>query len=346
MIKVLIAEDEVDIRETIAEILEDEGFMVIQAENGKLAFEAFESSGVDIVVSDIMMPEIDGYELLNLIRKSKNRNSSVPFIFLSALSQKENIIKGTELTANDYLVKPIDFEILVAKIKEKTTNAQKIKLEHEHGITNIKNQISSALPAELTNNIASLSIIVQNLLNEPYGPLPHRKYHEDLLKVNKTIKKLNNSINNHLDSDIIDKKLNSYEEVIDIIKFFKSSVSRLPENLINRVTFIEPYDNNSFPKVKIEKQSIIYILKTVIASAIKSSTSSQIEISTIMDSKRRIVLIFYIKGDVNIDILEKYINKKDLEANVNQAGCEFDYNFNHQYNNNITITIPNFKLIS
>lgn len=345
MINVLIVEDEVDIRETIAEILEDEGFNVSEAENGKIAYNIFQKSEIDIIVSDIMMPELDGYELLNLIRKSKTRNSSVPFIFLSALSQKENIIKGTKLSANDYLVKPIDFEILVEKIKEKTTNAQKIKLEHEYGINNIKNQISSALPSELTNNIQSIDILIQNLLNEPYGPFPHRKYKEDLQKISKLSKRLNNSINNYLDSDVIDKKLNSHEEVMNLIKFFNTSITRLPENLKDRVIFYEPYETDVFPKVKIEKHAIINILKIIIAAAIRSSDTSQVEISTIIDSKSRVVLIFYIKGNLNIEAINSYISKKDLELIVNEQSCEIDINISEQTTSNITIIIPKFKLL-
>lgn len=345
MTKVLIVEDEIDIRETIAEILEDEGFEVAQAENGRSAFNLFQKSQTDIIISDIMMPEIDGYELLNLVRKSKAKNSSVPFIFLSALSQKENIIKGTELSANDYLVKPIDFEILVAKIREKTTNAQKIKDFHQHGINNIKSQLSSALPTELTNNIESLNIITKNLLSEPYGPLPHRKYSEDLQKIDKISKRINSLVNNYLDADIIDKKLNSDEEVIDIVKFFRNSVKKLPEKLNGRVEFLEPYDGNSYPKVKIEKFAIVNILKTIIAGTIKSSKSANIEISTIIDNKSRLVIIFYFKGDINTDIIEDYVSKKDLDNIVTQISCELNSSFNQDLNKNITITIPNFKLI-
>jgi DNA-binding response OmpR family regulator len=122
-IKILCVEDEQEIRENIAEILRDEGFEVFEAENGRVGFDSFLQNKPDLVVSDIMMPEVDGYALLKAIREGKNvKNNLVPFIFLTALGQKDNVVKGVNLSANDYLVKPIDFDLMIAKIKEKTEN--------------------------------------------------------------------------------------------------------------------------------------------------------------------------------------------------------------------------------
>ncbi|MDA0902273.1 MAG: response regulator, partial [Proteobacteria bacterium] len=121
--KILCVEDEQEIRETISEILRDEGFEVFEASNGKEAVEVFLENNPDLVISDIMMPEVSGYDLLKIIRENKSiSNNNVPFIFLSALSKKEDVIKGAELSANDYLTKPVDFDLLIAKIKEKSKN--------------------------------------------------------------------------------------------------------------------------------------------------------------------------------------------------------------------------------
>ena len=180
-IKILCAEDEQEIRENIAEILRDEGFEVFEAENGKYAFESFMQNKPDIVVSDIMMPEVDGYALLHMIREAKNiRNNNVPFIFLTALGQKESVIKGVNLSANDYLVKPIDFDLMIAKIKEKTANALKIQDTHNRNIKNIKSQVSIVLPNELFAYLDIVTHVSEALQNEPYGPLPHRRYLEDI----------------------------------------------------------------------------------------------------------------------------------------------------------------------
>ena len=96
------------------------------------------------------MPELDGYGLLKLVRDTVGlKNSAVPFIFLTALGQKDNVIKGVNLSANDYLVKPIDFDLLIAKIKEKTENFQRVEEAHKNQIVNLKNQVSIVLPRDV-----------------------------------------------------------------------------------------------------------------------------------------------------------------------------------------------------
>lgn len=343
-IKVLIVEDEIDIRETISEILLDEGFEVIQAENGKIGYRMFEQHNPNIVISDIMMPEVDGYHLLSLVRKSRTKNNLVPFIFLTALAQKENIIKGTELTANDYLVKPIDFEILIAKIKEKTLNALKIKKDHEYGINNIKSQISQALPSELNHNIDSMMMNCENIINEPYGPFPHRRYKEELRRMRQSLKRLKSSIHNYLNEQVINNKLNPNEEVISVTNFFQSSIEKLPENLASRIVFHEPFDAENFPKIKMDKFSLVTIFKTVIAATLKCGNDSSIEISTILDNEDRIVVIFYIIGQVNAEIFTNYIKSRKIDEEVTLQGCQFDINFNEK-GNNVTFVIPSFRIL-
>ncbi len=343
--KVLVVEDEIDIRETISEILIDEGFDVTQAENGKIGYQAFKKINPDIIVSDIMMPEIDGYGLLDLVRKTKTRNNLVPFIFLTALGQKENIIKGAELSANDYLVKPIDFEILIAKIREKTSHATKVRKNHEYGINNIKSQISSALPNELNQNIDSSIMYCENLLNEPYGPFPHRKYKEDISKIAQILKRLRTAVNNYLDEEVINKKLDPNEEVMSLEKFFKSSIERLPANLSSRVKFYEPYESGGFPNIKINKFQFVSIFKSIIAAAIKSSSDCGIEISIIIDNHNRMVVIFYITGNVNKDNFTRYLGLKNLKEIAESLGCEFDMNLDESKSNNITLIIPNYRIL-
>lgn len=183
-IKVLCVEDEREIRENIAEILRDEGFEVFEAENGRLGFESFMENKPDLVVSDIMMPEVDGYGLLKMIRETKDPKSNlVPFIFLTALGQKDNVVKGVNLSANDYLVKPIDFDLMIAKITEKTTNALKLKEFHKGNINNIKKQVAAILPSELFTYLDVVTQVAKHLKNEPYGALPHAKYLSDLDKI-------------------------------------------------------------------------------------------------------------------------------------------------------------------
>ena len=109
----LIVEDEIRIRFLIRDYFLKENFNVLEAENGKEALEIFKSKKVDILILDIMMPEMDGLTLLNKIREV----STVPVILLTAKSEEEDKLQGYEIGADDYMTKPFSPKVLVAKVK-------------------------------------------------------------------------------------------------------------------------------------------------------------------------------------------------------------------------------------
>jgi DNA-binding response OmpR family regulator len=129
--KVLYVEDE----ETLAFLTSDnleQHFDVVHCANGKIGLDTFCKNQFDIVVTDIMMPEMDGFELATEIRK---RNQEIPIIFLSAKTMKEDRIKGLKLGADDYLVKPYSIEELILKIEvflhRSQKNTEKIVKQYE-----------------------------------------------------------------------------------------------------------------------------------------------------------------------------------------------------------------------
>jgi len=102
---ILIIDDNPDIRENTAEILEIAGYTTFVAANGKRGIELAIKEMPDVIVCDIMMPELDGYELLHLLRKN-NDTRHIPFIFLTAKTERSDFRKGMEMGADDYLTKP------------------------------------------------------------------------------------------------------------------------------------------------------------------------------------------------------------------------------------------------
>ncbi|MCY1664491.1 response regulator [Allorhizobium pseudoryzae] len=116
MITVLCVEDERDVRELIVEELQDAGLRVIQAENGKEGLDVILTQRPDIVISDITMPEMDGIAMLGELQINHPQLANMPFVFLTALSDKEKMIEGLGAGAESYLTKPIDFDVLMAKI--------------------------------------------------------------------------------------------------------------------------------------------------------------------------------------------------------------------------------------
>ena len=110
--KILIADDEAQIREILRIYFEKEGFEVIEAEDGAAAILKVQSEKPDILLLDIMMPQIDGYDLLNYIRPT-----GTPCIFITAKAAVEDRVRGLHSGADDYIVKPFAPAELVARVE-------------------------------------------------------------------------------------------------------------------------------------------------------------------------------------------------------------------------------------
>lgn len=107
MKKILLIEDNTEVRENTSEILELAGYEVVTAPNGKIGVELAQKEKPDLIICDIMMPELDGYGVLHILSK-KDETAGIPFIFLTAKTEKIDIRKGMNLGADDYLTKPFD----------------------------------------------------------------------------------------------------------------------------------------------------------------------------------------------------------------------------------------------
>ena len=344
-IKILCAEDEQEIRENISDILRDEGFEVVEAENGKKAFEVFIQEKPDLVISDIMMPELDGYGLLQLIRENKNvRNNNTPFIFLTALGQKESVIKGVGLSANDYLVKPIDFDLMIAKIKEKTSNAIKVQEKHTRNIDNIKSQVSVVLPGELFTYLDVVTQLAAVLKDQPYGPLPHRRYIEDIDKIYMNAMKIRSSITNALDASVIDHKLNADEEIFTIGELLNDFVSNLSEKFKSKIRLEPIFDEAATPKVKVDRLVLNEALRKIFAGMFKTDLDATIIVSVMMDHLDQMVIIFYLKSNHGKLDLKQNISESEVSKILDKQNFRFEILENKE--NTLMLTIPAYRLIS
>lgn len=125
--KILIVDDETGIRELINLYLINRGYTTIEAENGEQAIKLLHLKKPQLVLLDIEMPDINGYDVCQKIRKS----SDVPIIFLSSHRELPDKLKGFKLGADDYITKPFDFEELEARIKTNLIKYQKLKNKNE-----------------------------------------------------------------------------------------------------------------------------------------------------------------------------------------------------------------------
>jgi len=136
---ILVVEDEPTIQSVVSKYFKAEGFNVITADDGFIALEKFNSNAIDLICLDIMMPNIDGWTVTETIRES----SDIPIIIMTALSSEEDILKGYSYKIDDYITKPFNPKILVAKAKS---------LLHRISTSNIEGTVSEVLnmgPVEL-----------------------------------------------------------------------------------------------------------------------------------------------------------------------------------------------------
>lgn len=122
--QILIIEDNDDIRESTAEILELAGYDVMQASDGRMGVESATQYHPDLILCDIMMPELDGYGVLYLLNKNEH-TAATPFIFLTAKAERLDMRKGMEMGADDYLTKPFDDVELLNAIESRLNKKDK-----------------------------------------------------------------------------------------------------------------------------------------------------------------------------------------------------------------------------
>ncbi|MCM8569298.1 response regulator [Gramella jeungdoensis] len=142
MKKVLLIEDDVTVRENTAELLELSGYEVVTASNGKNGIEKAKQNLPDIIVCDIMMPEVDGYGVLQGLSKNPE-TLNIPFIFLSAKTEHKDIRKGMDLGADDYLTKPFEEEDLLSAIESRLAKVEILKSHQK------KNAVSQTKEGDL-----------------------------------------------------------------------------------------------------------------------------------------------------------------------------------------------------
>jgi len=130
--RILCVEDDHETAALIAEELVERGYEVSVAHDGREGFAAILKSAPDLVLSDISMPVMSGFELLERLTAVAPRFGNMPFVFLTALTDRDDELKGRQLGADDYVTKPIDFDVLDAIIKARLARVARTEVWPRH----------------------------------------------------------------------------------------------------------------------------------------------------------------------------------------------------------------------
>ena len=150
--KILLIEDNPEMRENTAEILELAHYEVITATNGKEGVKLAHNQQPDLIICDIMMPELDGYGVLHLLSKD-DQTANIPFVFLTAKAEKNDYRKGMTMGADDYLTKPYDDVELLSAVEMRLKKSERLKAEFNRTAEGFEQFVQEARTIDALNKL-------------------------------------------------------------------------------------------------------------------------------------------------------------------------------------------------
>lgn len=153
MKRILVIEDNADVRENLGEILSLSGYEVMTAENGKIGAAKALADLPDLILCDIMMPELDGYGVLHIISRSA-KTADIPFIFLTAKAEKEDFRRGMSLGADDYIIKPFDDVALLQTIENRLKKSERLRVASAQASGSLERFIDEARAMEAIKHLS------------------------------------------------------------------------------------------------------------------------------------------------------------------------------------------------
>jgi len=186
---ILVVEDHKPMSRAIKGILESEGYTVTTATDGVEALDAMEEVQPDLILADIMMPRMDGYTLYERIRAC-DEWVPIPFVFLTAKSEREDKLKGKKLGAEDYITKPFDADELIISVRSRLGRARAIEQASEAAFEQLKQQIVTVLGHELRTPLTYVTGYT-DLALEDVSSLKHEEVRDFLMGIKTGADRLN-----------------------------------------------------------------------------------------------------------------------------------------------------------
>jgi len=193
---IMVVEDDLALLEGIRELLELSGYAVLTAANGRQALSVLESQRPDLIISDIMMPEMDGYAFHAAVREV-GKLTSIPFIFLTARGEKSDIRRGRSAGADDYITKPFDDEDLLAAIRGKLSRFAAVRDQQSEEIADFKHKILLTLSHEFRTPLTYI-LNYSDLLSQEGGSLSSTDFEEFMVGIKRGAQRLNRLVEDFL----------------------------------------------------------------------------------------------------------------------------------------------------
>jgi two-component system sensor histidine kinase/response regulator len=267
--KILIVDDEQNIRETISEYLLHKNYIVKTAINGEEALELLKSWSPDIIISDIMMPEMDGNELFGFVRENKTLNQ-IPFVFLTAKSEQDTMRNSMINGADDFLTKPFKFDELLQVIKIRIDRYEKTKRVYDYYNIEKNKQFTHEINTPLFGILGAIELLIENK-----APLKDHEIENFYKLIRISGERLNRTFHNlmlseKLKNDDLKFSKDSQSEILNTFLIVIKKYQKLNKNQKERLEF-DIDDSN----IKISTAFLEFVLYELIDNALKFSPQKE-----------------------------------------------------------------------
>ena len=298
--KILIVDDVPDTVEILTRQLTKEGYDVLKCYNGKESLEMVKEHNPDLVLMDIMMPDMDGFQATKILKEKEAVSGFLPIILVTATKDdSKSIVRGLQAGANDYITLPCEREIILARVRSM------LRIKHLHDELNQTNMTKLLFLAGMAHELKTPTTAIQgfvNLLLEDKAITKSQK--RDLKHIQANVNKLIHFLNEVLDlSRIITGKIKLESEKFQLEPFIESCINSVKQNLKNgNVKLISRIDKD-IPALNTNMNSLRQIMDNFLSNAVKFTKKGEITITCNMDDK----------GMVNISVSDTGIGiKKEL----------------------------------
>lgn len=281
---ILVIEDEKEIRSDIVKTLQLNNFETLAAPDGEVGYEMAKKHLPDLIVSDIMMPGLDGFELLKELQKLPD-TENIPFLFLSAKSDKSDVREGMNLGADDFITKPYDIDELLTAVEARMKRKEAFKSAYVKRFEELKKNINKTLPHEVRTPL-SLILGYSDFLRKTYEKTPPEEAKDILMEINEAGQRLHRLFDNNLlyanletfledDAETDQRRKNVTNTVESIIRDIASYLSQKAGRKNDLFLDIEDAE------VRVTEELFVKIIEELIDNAIKfSEKGTRIEVKS------------------------------------------------------------------
>jgi two-component system, sensor histidine kinase and response regulator len=271
---ILLIEDEAEILEVMAVLLESAGYSVVRALNGVEALSQLEKCVPDIIVSDIFMPKMNGFDFYNALR-NRWAMRHIPFIFLTGFSDVESVVRGRELGVDDYLIKPVDARLLLSSIRGKLKRAEEIRKSTNDQIAEIKNHLVQILTHEFRTPLTLINSTTDMLadVSMQFGPDEFKKFVSMIKEGGSRLQRLVESflLASSIETGEALKEYNARINEYELSEIISTSVADvIPIAAEHSITI----DQQSIPgdhRIRVCQKHVFEILRRLLENAVKFS---------------------------------------------------------------------------